>query len=274
MLRHCARGPIEGFTTMSGFDADVIVVGAGPAGSTAAKITASAGLSTLIIERRAHVGLPVQCGEFVPSPREIKDLFPRCSRGARLVVIPSRFVSNSCSRINLFSPNLGQFGFRFAANVIDRALYDPWLASEAQTRGAELRLNSTVLGLKSANEVVFRDKDGTHSAKGHVIVGADGPHSCIAHSLGREYMTGSKDLTLAIQYILAGVDCRSNEIEMYFGNQVAPGGYAWIIPKGGSIANVGLGIRSQFSLRGSSSQDLLASLREKARVCTAADGGS
>jgi flavin-dependent dehydrogenase len=60
-----------------------------------------------------------------------------------------------------------------------------------------------------------------------------------------------------MQYVMADTDCHSNEIEMYFGNQVAPGGYAWIIPKGDSVANVGLGIRSQFSSEGTSLRSYL-----------------
>lgn len=231
---------------MSSLNADVVVVGAGPAGSTAAKIAASNGLKTIIVERRAHVGLPVQCGEFVPSPGEMKDLFPRCPRGAQLVDIPNRFITNRCSRIRLVSPRCSQFEFGLMANIIDRARYDSWLASEAQRQGAELLLNSIALGMKSPNEVVFRDKDGTHSLIAKVIVGADGPSSCIASSLGHEYMTDSKDLSLSLQYVMKDMDCEDDKIEMYFGGQIAPGGYAWIIPKGNSVANVGLGIRSQF----------------------------
>lgn len=228
-------------------DTDVIVVGAGPAGSTAARIAAASGLSTLVIERRARIGVPVQCGEYLPTPREMRNLFPKCSRGVRLLDVPSRFVTNTSSRIRLVSPRYSHFEFGLAANIIDRAHYDSWLASEAERHGAKLLLSSTALGLKGPNEVIYSDREGTHSVNGRVIVGADGPHSRIASSLGSHYVTRPEDLSLSIQYVMNDMDCRSDEIEMYFGNQIAPGGYAWIIPKGDSVANVGLGIRSRLA---------------------------
>jgi len=241
------KASIRGSAKVSRLAADVIVAGAGPAGSTAARVAAASGLSTLVIERRAHVGVPVQCGEFLPTPKEMEDLFPKCPRGSRLANVPTRFVTNRCSRVRLISPRCSQFEFNLSANVIDRAQYDSWLASEAERHGADLRLSSTVLGMKGPDEVVFSDREGTHSAKAQVIVGADGPHSRIASSLGRRYMTHLEDLSLSIQYVMTNVDLDPDEIEMYFGDRIAPGGYAWIIPKGESIANVGLGIRSQFA---------------------------
>jgi digeranylgeranylglycerophospholipid reductase len=46
---------------------DVLVVGAGPAGSIAARVAARAGLSVLLVERRPCIGIPVQCAEYVPA---------------------------------------------------------------------------------------------------------------------------------------------------------------------------------------------------------------
>ncbi|MFQ6061482.1 MAG: FAD-dependent oxidoreductase, partial [Thermoplasmata archaeon] len=49
---------------------DVIIVGAGPAGSTVARHTASQGLKVLMLERKKEIGLPVQCGEFLADEKE------------------------------------------------------------------------------------------------------------------------------------------------------------------------------------------------------------
>ena len=226
---------------------DVAVVGAGPAGSTAGRVTAGNGLKTVVFERRASVGVPVQCGEFLPAPREMTDLFPKSPRGTRLVRVPERFVTNTCSRICLVSPRCSQFEFSFKGQVLNRAEYDRWLAKEAEMSGAEIRLRSTVVGMTGPNEIVVNDKMGTHRITADVIVGADGPRSRIGHSLGARYMTKPEDLSISMQYVMTGVKCDPDVVEMYFGGMVAPGGYAWIIPKGGSTANVGLGLRRAFA---------------------------
>ena len=59
---------------------DVLVVGSGPAGSTAAKYAAMSGASVMMIERRPQVGVPVRCGEYMPANSEIVDMFPNCSK--------------------------------------------------------------------------------------------------------------------------------------------------------------------------------------------------
>ena len=54
---------------------DVVVVGAGPAGSVAARAAAEGGAATLLLDHRPELGHPVQCGEFVPAANELDDLF-------------------------------------------------------------------------------------------------------------------------------------------------------------------------------------------------------
>ncbi|MHA1216968.1 MAG: NAD(P)-binding protein, partial [Candidatus Thorarchaeota archaeon] len=83
---------------------DVIVVGAGPAGSTVAAAVAKSGFSTLVVERRRVVGLPVQCGELLPTPREMADLFPNSPRAQRLADVPSDVIVNRTRTMRLVSP--------------------------------------------------------------------------------------------------------------------------------------------------------------------------
>ena len=55
---------------------DVLIVGAGPAGSVAARYAAQKGVNVTVIERRREIGTPVRCGEFMPSLEEISNMFP------------------------------------------------------------------------------------------------------------------------------------------------------------------------------------------------------
>ena len=55
-------------------EVDVLIVGSGPAGSVAARYAAMKGASVMFIERRPEVGVPVRCGEFMPSDEEILNI--------------------------------------------------------------------------------------------------------------------------------------------------------------------------------------------------------
>ena len=118
---------------------DVAVVGAGPAGSTAAKVIAKKGHEVIILERRRAVGRPVQCGEFIPTPREIRDMFPRSPRMAQLVEVPQKSLLNRTSHLRLVSPLERSYEFSFKSNIIDRARFDTHLAERAVDAGAGLR---------------------------------------------------------------------------------------------------------------------------------------
>lgn len=71
---------------------DVVVVGAGPAGSTTAKFAAETGASVLMLERRPQVGVPVRCGEFMPSVEEMTAMFPGYEGMTELFEVPADLV--------------------------------------------------------------------------------------------------------------------------------------------------------------------------------------
>ncbi len=229
---------------------DVVVVGAGPAGATVAAGTAGRGLSTILLERRRALGEPVLCGELLPTPSEMGDLFPRSPRGVRLTDVPRHLILDRTRTIRLISPRGRRYEFRFSANIIDRARFDPFLVTVAEDAGAELRLCNTVVRRNRDNTVLVRTPDGISEIRGRVVVGADGPVSVVARSIGVEYKDPSSQLSQSASVTLADVDTDVSVVEMFFGSSVAPGGYAWVIPRGPSEANVGLGLRPAFAAPG------------------------
>lgn len=226
---------------------DVAVVGSGPAGCAAAKAAASHGLRTVIFDSRAQVGVPIQCGEYLPTPTEMKDLLPLSPRAAKLVNVCSNHITNRCSHLRLFSPRGDIFEFSLNANIIDRTLFDQQLARQAEEAGAKLHLQSTVLERTSDNILVIRKKTGRRKVRARIVIGADGAQSRIARSIGIRCVNKARDYSSTVQFVMTNVDCDADITEMFFGNQIAPGGYAWIIPKGNSIANIGLGLRECFA---------------------------
>jgi digeranylgeranylglycerophospholipid reductase len=225
---------------------DVIVVGAGPAGCTAARVTAAAGFNTLVVDRRREIGVPIHCGEFLPTPREMHDLLRDSPRASRLVDIPDELITNRTNRLMLASPLSNKFYFKLKANVIDRTRFDQFIAGQAKAAGAEILLSATAIQRSQSNRLVVHQAGKQIEMNARVIVGADGPSSLISKSMGNQYHNVGRDLCPSLNYVLAEIECDPTTTEMYFGNHVAPGGYSWIIPKGEGVANVGFGMRRSF----------------------------
>jgi len=231
---------------------DVAVVGAGPAGSTTARILARKGYKTVIIERRSKIGVPIHCGELLPTLPELFDIFPRSKRLQHLGKVPKEFVTNKTSRTQLISPQGHAVEFKFGTNIIDRTKYDQYLAHQASDAGCETYLRSTVVNRSASNHIKVKSRSGPDSFDAKVVVGADGPSSIIARSLGNSYSSPERDFSPSINFIMKNVECDEDVVQMYFGRNIAPGGYSWIIPKGDSMANVGFGIRRCISTPGTS----------------------
>jgi digeranylgeranylglycerophospholipid reductase len=212
---------------------DVVVVGAGPAGSTAARFAAEGGARTLLVDRRPELGEPVQCGEFLPSAAELADLLPAGEAIRAAYWIPPETVLRKTERMVCVAPSGREFRFPLEGYSVSRRAFDKRLALEAEGEGAELRFPAGVTRCSAAS-VQFASGEEVGAS---VIIGADGPLSTVARSLGYAV---SREMYRMITASCSGEF--SDEIALHFG-QKAPGGYAWVIPKSRD-ANVGLGVTS------------------------------
>ncbi len=236
---------------------DVIVVGAGPAGASVARNVAESGFNTLIIDKKREIGHPIQCGELVPALEEFPKILPKTDRAKKFFNLPQWVISNKCSRVAIIGPSKKIHEFKFNSNIVDRRRFDKWLVMEAMKAGAKLWTYCYAIGAQSdGKEVIVKKEDNILRLKTDILVAADGPSSRMTKDIG----LGSNDpfsLGLTIEYLMGGVDIDPDVVEVYFGKDYAPGGYAWIIPKGEGIANVGLGIRTLFSDKGVSVREYL-----------------
>ncbi|MEM3851865.1 MAG: NAD(P)/FAD-dependent oxidoreductase, partial [Methanomassiliicoccales archaeon] len=208
---------------------DVIVVGAGPAGSTSARFAAEKGLSVLMLDGRKEIGWPVQCGELLGQLEEMRRIFPLVPSPEELFDIPKQYHSLDMEVISMYAPSMKRYDIPFGCYSTERRDYDKYLASLAVKEGATLMKEVRCTSLEDGTVHTTAGEFG-----GKVIIGADGPFSCVRKSLGIE---GPSELYPAMSTTMPGDF--GNEVIMYFGH-VAPAGYAWIIPKNGG-ANVGLG---------------------------------
>jgi len=214
---------------------DILVVGSGPAGSTAARFAAQTGASVKIIERRSKVGVPVRCGEFMPSDGEILDMFPKLKDMDEIFGIPQELRCLETYGIDLINPSEKVVRLDFKGYTTDRDRFDQYLVRLACEAGAEIEMNNMFLDCKDS---VAKTQNGDIEYK--VLIGADGPGSRVARSLG---LQKNQNPYPAVTAQVKGdfEPCT----KMFFGG-IAPGAYGWIIPKDGR-ANVGVGFAPRFA---------------------------
>jgi digeranylgeranylglycerophospholipid reductase len=224
---------------------DVIVIGAGPAGSRTAALTAGAGLSTLLLEKRKRIGFPVRCAEGI-GPREDIE---------RFLDLDDDLISSTIDRFAVVSPagrwfEAEKHGIGF---IIDRELFDRRLADLAARAGAEVRTSHQVTGLLrdgdriTGAEVTDLGSGRSYTAGSLVTAGADGVESISPRWAGLKGAYRPREIMSCAQYLIDGLEIGDSRIEFHLGRRFAPGGYAWVFPKGPGSANVGLGINPEMA---------------------------
>jgi digeranylgeranylglycerophospholipid reductase len=221
---------------------DVVVVGAGPAGSMTAKWAAKGGAKVLMIEKRQEIGSPVRCGEGIS--RSWLD-----SVGIKL---DAKSIAWQVKGAKIVSPNGTKFTLseKMAGNevglVLDRVFFDKLLARDAVKAGADLVLKTSAVGLlKSGSKITgvkVKSFGETRDIKCGCVVAADGYESQVGRWADINTSLAPRDITSCLQYRMTNIDLDYDYCEFILGAK-APGGYIWIFPKNQDTANVGLGIQ-------------------------------
>ena len=215
---------------------DAIIVGAGPIGSTVAKMIAREGYEVMILEEHSQVGLPQHCTGKI-SVNALKELnLPNI--GIRQKVRGATFYSPDMNFLSVEQKDV-------QAYILDRAVLDRWLLEKAVDAGATLLTNARVMDvsidLHRAN-VWFSHNGETHQLTARIVVGADGAGSSIARHLGL-YSKEMSTITFAVQREMTNLNNFKPEfVDIYLGKRYAPGFFAWIVPTGEASAKVGLGV--------------------------------
>ncbi len=231
---------------------DVVVVGGGPAGATAAHELARAGRSVLLIDRAGRIK---PCGGAIP-PVLIREFG-----------IPDHLIVARVGGARIFSPSSRQVdmpidnGF---VGMVDRDVFDEWLRARAGLAGAD-RLEATFESMDRDNDgmaiVVAKSKgDAEHRIRARAVIGADGAASGVA----RQAIPGVHRVPFVFAYHeivrtpngsangarpASGAQYDGGRCDIYYQGAFSPDFYAWVFPHG-DTASVGTGTANKgFSLR-------------------------
>ena len=222
---------------------DVVVVGGGPAGATAATELARAGRRVLLLDRAGRIK---PCGGAIP-PRLIRDFaIPDHLLVAR--IRSARMVAPSGKHVDM---PVGE-GF---VGMVDREQFDPWLRQRAAEAGAVRRdglFTRITRAAPGPATVHFRDAAGEHAVRARLVIGADGANSAVGRAEIPEH-AAMKQVFAYHEIVRRPAEpaaCEASRCDVYYQGRLSPDFYAWVFPHGETIS-VGTGsARKGFSLRG------------------------
>jgi len=226
---------------------DVVVVGGGPAGATAANDLARTGLKVVMLDRAGRIK---PCGGAVP-PRLLRDY-----------EIPESMVVARCRAARIIAPSKREVDMPIDGGfvgMVDREVFDEWLRQRAAAGGAQRRTGTF--------QRLERDEDGTavvvyetrgesgdmisSRVRARAVIGADGANSAVARQTIAN--RGKPRHVFAYHEIIkapTGQNFDGMRCDIYYQQDVSPDFYGWVFPHG-ETASVGVGsARKGFSLRG------------------------
>jgi geranylgeranyl reductase family protein len=211
---------------------DVAVIGAGPAGSMAAKYAAKAGARTILLEEHAAVGWPVECAGLLGA-----------GAMAESELAGDSFIQRGMSGAAIFSPGGSCLYFKARtckAWVVDRRLFDRALTRDALREGAELRLCSYVRKMNRDEGLCTLSLAGGEEVRASIVISAEGVRARLARQLG----------IMPPEVILSGAQVEvpfavedPESVEVHLGP--APGLFAWVVPTDEETARIGLCARER-----------------------------
>lgn len=202
---------------------DIVVVGAGPTGSSAALAAVSEGARVLVVDRKPVPGAPVRCAEHIPALL------------VREIPCKADFIVQSVKGMRTFLPDGEVTETKAPGYIIARDRFDQALLEAAASAGADVRTGFRAVANQPGRIVLQRTPDSPVTVRTRVIVGADGPRSTV----GRWIRSVNRHLIPAVQ-VRVPLRRPLAFTEVFF-DQTFFGAYGWLFPRGPD-ANVGLGM--------------------------------
>ena len=212
-------------------DYDVAIVGAGPIGGYVAGRIAEKNFKVALFEKNKKIGLPVNCAGLV-TDRVFNFLD----------IAKDKVVQNEIKGANIHSPSgyiLTIGGDKVQALVIDRRKFDEEIIKSSASKGTDVYLGSSVKSaIKVDNNIKLKTLKN-YNIRCKLLIGADGPNSKIRETF---FQYAPSEFLRGIGAELTNTNLKPDFVEIFVGNNVAPGFFAWIIPTNtqGTEARAGL----------------------------------
>ncbi|MCL5680540.1 MAG: NAD(P)/FAD-dependent oxidoreductase [Candidatus Thermoplasmatota archaeon] len=191
---------------------DVVVVGAGPAGTHVSDNLSSIGYRTLLIDLKESLGIPNHCSGLVDE-RVVK-------------IVGDDLVTDKLYLADVTTP-AGNFTLRSDRMfIVDRVALDRKLGELAEANGSDLRLRTRFIGLSKENKtlkVTIKGASGFETIDTKYLIGADGPSSMIRRLLGIK----SPNLLQSVQFDVEG---RGDRVFLHMDRKITPDFFSWEIP--------------------------------------------
>ncbi|HJK24394.1 MAG TPA: NAD(P)/FAD-dependent oxidoreductase [Methanocorpusculum sp.] len=240
---------------------DVIVIGAGPAGSMAAHAAALRGASVLLVEKRPAIGAPVRCAEGIVTA-DLTEFMDPDPKWVSTVIRKARFIAPDKSTFTIS----GKTGDEILGYTLDRKIFDRDLAMKAADAGADVQVHARAVPLMEGGRIsgaTIYQHGKTYDVRAKVVIAADGVESKFAKSAGINTTVALADLDSCVQYLVTDIDIEPETNVFYWSNADCPHGYIWIFAKGPRSANIGIGIPGTKSGNGHRAKDYLDRFMEK-----------
>ncbi|MBI2545289.1 MAG: NAD(P)/FAD-dependent oxidoreductase [Candidatus Aenigmarchaeota archaeon] len=202
---------------------DVAVIGGALSGSRTAQLLAEKGKNVLLIEEHFDIGVPCKCTGLVSQ------------RTPEMVKLPKKLIVNKLDKGRFFSPDGTFFELKSKnpAFVIDRPGLDKFIHSNAVDAGVDAKTDHFKTFKRHNSYVDVIGSRGTYQAK--VIVGSDGANSLVAQDANLKM---PDNIYVGMQTTARGDF--EQYAELWFGKEVAPKFFAWLVPENDEVARVGL----------------------------------
>jgi digeranylgeranylglycerophospholipid reductase len=211
---------------------DVVIVGAGVAGCRTAELAARRGVKVALLEEHADVGKPVQCAGLVS--HRLKSMLPD---------LPDDVFLNKVKRAKFFYSLNGKPSFELKSkktvHVIDRERLDKALFERAKSHDIKAARSVKFVNYSVKDKVYVKTNKGILESK--LLVGADGPNSLVAKRAG---LVVPDNKLAGVQDDVKG-EFDSDAVELWFGNDVSPDFFGWLIPESDTKARIGIAAKKR-----------------------------
>lgn len=225
---------------------DVVVIGAGPGGSVAARELAKFGRSVLLLEKREKIGYPVRCGEASTNLSDLESYGPIDEDCIETIINGIYIYGPAGVNIEVPKPGMGL--------MLNREKFDPWLAHLAENDGVEL---VTLARAESVSDVMGREPqayrtvrivEGCGSAekvsevRAKMVISAEGVEARIGRQVGLACLQKPTMTCTGVDIQVEGLLTKPDYLTFWQGHDFINDGYIWSFPKQKSnVTNFGAG---------------------------------